>query len=304
MISYYYDRQRFLFLVGLTYCFCYANAHPQCLDFRPPFKPSDELEFCVTYSEYGCCDSVKDELLSLNYRYISDRAKNRDDEDGGLRLDESCLRILKDLICLECHPYAAHVFDSEDVVDDVQQSFKKRNVRFPGLCKHYCLANFNRCKSLISGLATTKSFSDFVSTTNASTFCSWAQISDKGYCYPDINNVNISKEKIILEHRDKLCVEPIPGSLFANALAAVHSNDKSHRLFVVEQRGLVFILFSNGTKLETPFLNITEKIVNSGTSWDERGFLGLSFHPQYKENGRFFVYYSSPAKGLYKEDYR
>ena len=292
-----FECQNILALLVLAYYFCYTNTHPQCLDFRPPFKSSERLKFCVTYGEYGCCDSGTDEALSLNYKHILDRAKNS-------RSDESCLHLIKDLICLECHPYAAHVFDTEDIVNEAQKVFKKRNIRFPGLCKHFCLANYDRCRNVISDLATTNSFYEFVKTANASTFCSWAQTSDKGYCYPDVNNVSISKEKIIQEHRDKLCVEPISGPFFANALAAVHSNDKSHRLFVAEQRGLVFILFPNGTKLESPFLNITERIVNSGSPWDERGFLGLSFHPKYKENGRFYVYYSAPAKGLYKEDFR
>ena len=59
----------------------------------------------------------------------------------------------------------------------------------------------------------------------------------------------------------------------------------SDRLYVVEQRGTIQVLV-NGQKSQ--FLDITSKVINSG----ERGLLGLAFHPQYVQNGRFFVHYS------------
>ena len=38
------------------------------------------------------------------------------------------------------------------------------------------------------------------------------------------------------------------------------------------------------------------KIINSGEAWDERGLLGLAFHPKYKTNGHFYVFYSAPNR--------
>lgn len=46
--------------------------HPQCLDFKPPFRPQKELEFCVTYKEFGCCDFEKDQNLMSKYYRIMD----------------------------------------------------------------------------------------------------------------------------------------------------------------------------------------------------------------------------------------
>lgn len=46
--------------------------HPQCLDFKPPFRPLRELEFCVMYKEFGCCDYQKDQELMAKYYQIMD----------------------------------------------------------------------------------------------------------------------------------------------------------------------------------------------------------------------------------------
>lgn len=46
--------------------------HPQCLDFKPPFKPMRELEFCVMYKEFGCCDYQKDQDLMSKYYEMMD----------------------------------------------------------------------------------------------------------------------------------------------------------------------------------------------------------------------------------------
>jgi glucose/arabinose dehydrogenase len=63
-----------------------------------------------------------------------------------------------------------------------------------------------------------------------------------------------------------------------------------HRLFVVEQEGRIRVIRS-GTLLATPFLDIDPLVVCCG----ERGFLGLAFHPDYEENGLFFVNYTNNA---------
>jgi len=67
------------------------------------------------------------------------------------------------------------------------------------------------------------------------------------------------------------------------------------RLFVVQQRGLIRILNSNGTVNATPFLNLTGIVSTSGS---ERGLLGLAFHPNYATNGFFYVNYTRASDGF------
>ncbi|MDX2190858.1 MAG: PQQ-dependent sugar dehydrogenase [Bacteroidota bacterium] len=72
-----------------------------------------------------------------------------------------------------------------------------------------------------------------------------------------------------------------------------YPEDGTGRLFVIEQRGLIYIIDKNQKLLDKPFLDISKSVVKLTARYDERGLLGLAFHPKYKENGRFFVYYSS-----------
>jgi glucose/arabinose dehydrogenase len=60
------------------------------------------------------------------------------------------------------------------------------------------------------------------------------------------------------------------------------------RLFVVEQAGRIRIL-RGGTVVPTPFLDITDRVFDDA---NEKGLLGLTFHPRFAENGRFFVNYT------------
>jgi glucose/arabinose dehydrogenase len=77
-------------------------------------------------------------------------------------------------------------------------------------------------------------------------------------------------------------------------LSVVEPPDASKRLFIVDQSGKVWIIDANGTKLSAPFLDITSKMVSLSPAYDERGLLSLAFHPNFKTNGKFYVFYTAP----------
>ncbi len=66
------------------------------------------------------------------------------------------------------------------------------------------------------------------------------------------------------------------------------------RLFIVERSGTIDIIEGDGTVLPTPFLNITSQVSSGG----ERGLLGIAFHPDYQNNGYFYVNYTNSSGGL------
>jgi glucose/arabinose dehydrogenase len=72
--------------------------------------------------------------------------------------------------------------------------------------------------------------------------------------------------------------------------------DNSKRLFVIDQVGKVWIIDKNDNKLPVPFIDVTSKMVTLSPNYDERGLLGLAFHPNFKSNGRFYIYYTLPPR--------
>jgi glucose/arabinose dehydrogenase len=75
-------------------------------------------------------------------------------------------------------------------------------------------------------------------------------------------------------------------------LVLTHAGDGSKRVFVATQHGVIHV-FPNDQKATktTVFLDIQDRVVYDDNQ-NEEGFLGLAFHPKYKENGEFFVFYT------------
>ncbi len=75
---------------------------------------------------------------------------------------------------------------------------------------------------------------------------------------------------------------------FDDPLYLTSPPDDLDRLFVVEQRGKIWIV-KDGVTLGAPFIDLSQKVSASGY---EQGLLGLSFHPDYRDNGFFYVNYT------------
>src|SRR5207249_858518 len=81
---------------------------------------------------------------------------------------------------------------------------------------------------------------------------------------------------------------------FTSPVGLVAVPDNSKRLFVIDQIGKIWVIDAVGNKLPTPFLDVTSKMVTLSPGYDERGLLGLAFHPNYATNGKFYVFYTAP----------
>lgn len=127
-------------------------------------------------------------------------------------------------------------------------------------------------------------------------FCGLLELQDQDYCYPDVLktpglNSNLGRVAEDPGGCLQLCLTEVANSL-RNPVLMLHSADDTHRLFVAEQLGVVWVFLRDGSRLEPPFLDMSGSVTTTPWLGDERGFLGMAFHPRYRSNGRFFIYYS------------
>lgn len=75
----------------------------------------------------------------------------------------------------------------------------------------------------------------------------------------------------------------------------VVSHTDPGRLYIVQQRGLVRILdLESNTLLPTPFIDLSSRVSQSG---NERGLLGMAFHPDYANTGLMYFNYTDRSTG-------
>jgi hypothetical protein len=100
-----------------------------------------------------------------------------------------------------------------------------------------------------------------------------------------LNVANVHAQSIPAD----LTLSPITvlGTTFSSPIALRNAGDGSGRLFIVEKCGVIKIV-KNGAVLATPFLS---RAVNAScaAASDERGLLGLAFHPNFESNRKFYI---------------
>ena len=104
----------------------------------------------------------------------------------------------------------------------------------------------------------------------------------------------------VISDGDALACTPVSGSrIVLRQIAKIHgalllvtgpTNDP--RQFVLEQPGRIWII-ENGEVKHDPFLDITLDAGGPVSCCGELGLLGLAFHPDYANNGIFYVFYTT-----------
>lgn len=114
-------------------------------------------------------------------------------------------------------------------------------------------------------------------------------------CSSKETNVNENPETIENADTSLKTKDAFPALKFDKPVEMRQIPGDSSRFFVIEQEGVIRVFQNNASvKSSNVFLDIKNKIKSGG----ERGLLGLAFHPDFKNNGYFFVNYTagSPLK--------
>lgn len=158
------------------------------------------------------------------------------------------------------------------------------------------------------------------SSDGARVFSPWTQVHGRSFCKPAETSVKggstVIRTRTVVAILSVAWVFIIQGSLVSDAqsqsirtvglrqvvtgltspLTLVEPPDGTGRLFVVDQIGLIRIISREGQLLPEPYLDVRDRMVNLSRSYDERGLLSMAFHPNFRENRRFFIHYSAPLR--------
>jgi glucose/arabinose dehydrogenase len=88
----------------------------------------------------------------------------------------------------------------------------------------------------------------------------------------------------------------LPAGVVNRPVLVTHSKDGTKRLFILQQDGIIRVL-QPGSTAPTVFLDISARVRVPTSVGDERGLLGLTFHPQFATNRKFYVNYTRVADG-------
>jgi glucose/arabinose dehydrogenase len=107
--------------------------------------------------------------------------------------------------------------------------------------------------------------------------------------------ISLLLTKISLSQQLQL-VNAFPNVTFSSPIFVTYSNDGTNRVFVVQRFGLIKVLPNDSTTSDSRvFLDVTN--LNNASTYIERGLLGLAFHPDYANNGYFYIYYTRVGDG-------
>lgn len=265
-----------LFVLSFHSGFVIIKSHPQCLDRKPPFAAASRLQFCSDYAGYGCCTNNDDHFLQEEYTYIYSMLS--------AKLRSMCGMRVQDILCQQCSPFSFQLYDAEGASEPQP---------LPSLCSVHCRLLYQECKDVIPYLTLKPSM--VASLVSPASFCAKVNYNDTEHCYPRVlTNMNrvreVAQAKFISDIC--LCLEEFTRHI-RNPIAFKSLNDGSYRVFVAEQIGTIYMLFSNKKSNKVMFLNIRSKLSIGTRMGDKRGLLNMEFHPQFNFNGKFYILYTA-----------
>jgi glucose/arabinose dehydrogenase len=107
-----------------------------------------------------------------------------------------------------------------------------------------------------------------------------------------------AQEEAFVPEGEAVRLETVAEGL-SQPVGVTSAGDGSNRLFIVDQPGQLRVHDEEDGLQDEPFLDIGDQLPELGLEdlggFDERGFLGVEFHPDFENNRRFYVRHSAPS---------
>ncbi|XP_043718668.1 HIPL1 protein-like [Telopea speciosissima] len=271
-----------------------SSSHPLCTNSSAPFTLKAPLTFCP-YNGSVCCDSAKDSQLQKQFQSMNIS-------------DPACASMMKSLLCAKCDQFSAQLFKIESGSRSVpvlcNSTISVDSTQSNSAANDFCGNVWDTCQKvsmLGSPFATALQGSAgvHVNTSSSKLIDLWQSKSDFCHAFggPSAkDSVCFNGEPVSLNNTgtihppNGLCLEKIGNESYIDM--AAHP-DGSNRVFLADQKGRIWLATvpeagSGGTLgLDelSPFLDISDQ-VHLDT---QLGLMGISFHPNFVNNGRFFV---------------
>ncbi|KAL9343524.1 hypothetical protein Peur_063955 [Populus x canadensis] len=268
----------------------YGSSYPLCIDLRSPFIPKSPLAFCQ-YSGSVCCNSTEDVELQKQFKSLNVSG-------------HGCASLLKSTLCSRCDPFSAELYrivSAPRVVPVLCNSTVSVNSSQSQLAAtDFCSRVWDECHNLSisnSPFAIDKGGSVVNSSSKLTelweskgAFCNeFGGASDDGSVCFDGGPVSLnSSESPSLP--SGICLEKIANGSYLNMVA---HPDGSNRVFLANQPGKIWLATvpaegsgeTLGLDESNPFLDLTDEVYYDTAL----GMMGIAFHPNFQQNGRFFA---------------
>ncbi|KAK8694983.1 hypothetical protein V6N13_072526 [Hibiscus sabdariffa] len=269
-----------------------SSSLPLCTDSRAPLTLKSALEFC-SYNGSSCCNSTEDSQLQKQFQAMNIS-------------DTSCASLVQSVLCARCDPFSSKLFTIYSVPRPVpllcNSTISRSSSQSSQATTDFCSDIWDTCQNVsifnspfapsLQGQAGAPVNSKFTKLTelwqSKTEFCNvfGGASTAESVCY-DGEPVTLNKTGTPSAPHG-LCLEKIGNGSYLDMVA---HPDGSNRAFFSNQRGQIWLatIPKVGGTLEldesNPFIDLTDQ-VHFDTAF---GMMGIAFHPNFAQNGRFFA---------------
>lgn len=242
--------------------------HPLCSDTSTAV-PQPGLSFCTIYSQDSCCNVERDLAIQTMVTNL------------GIEETNPCFTYVKNSTCTECDPWAAHLRGERETARTV-----------PYLCNEYCEEFYDACADVDLQVAAPFNTAKISSTWTKQEFCETFGGDLGGYCFRGVpyDPGPVGEFDSTLG----ICVDLViqsSGLSTSGYITMAHPPYPDNRIVISSRVGVLHI-FQVEEEGPFTFLGVFMDIQSKVSTYGEGGVLGLAFHPDYADNGKFYVSYT------------